>query len=170
LEILKKKCRIRGIKMKQTMHIVLKYNDNVYSVDTIAKHREVLNENNKFIWGIIKPKAESPGISKDKISQIKNQIASGKDTYAYFVTGGRIKAKGKIIDILTNEEVISKPNLVPNYYRTDLNRCIAGVLFSSLEDENSDIISELQRYGTEGGTIASSVAPPSQTLQGCLFL
>ena len=140
--------------MKQTMHIVLKYNDNVYSVDTIAKHREVLSQNSKFIWGIIKPKAESPGISKDKISQIKNQIASGKDTYAYFVTGGHIKAKGKIIDILTNEEVISKSSVVPNYYRADLNRCVAGVLFSSLEDESSDIISEFQRYGTEGGTIA----------------
>lgn len=140
--------------MKQTMHIVLKYNDNVYSVDTIDKHKEQLNQNNKVIWGIIKPKAESPGISKDKISQIKSQIANRKDTYAYFVTGGHIKAKGKIIDILTNEEVLIKSYLVPDYYRADLNRCIAGVLFSSVEYENSDIISEFQRYGTDGGTIA----------------
>ncbi|MCB2300132.1 hypothetical protein [Clostridium tagluense] len=43
---------------------------------------------------------------------------------------------------------------MPDYYRADLNRCVAGVLFSSLEDESSDIISEFQRYGTEGGTIA----------------
>ncbi|WP_290441330.1 hypothetical protein [Clostridium tagluense] len=41
---------------------MLKYNDKVYLVDTIAKHSEVLKQNNKFIWEIIKPKAESPGI------------------------------------------------------------------------------------------------------------
>ena len=82
--------------MKQTMHIVLKYNDKVYSIDTISMHMEHLNQNGKVIWGIIKPKVDSPGISKDKISLIKNQIANGKDTYAYFANGGHIKAKGKI--------------------------------------------------------------------------
>ena len=139
--------------MKQTMHIVLKYNDKVYSIDTISMHMEHLNQNGKVIWGIIKPKVDSPGISKDKISLIKNQIANGKDTYAYFANGGHIKAKGKIIDILSNEEVLNKSYLVPDYYKGDLNRCVAGVLFSSLEEESSDIISEFQRYGIEGETI-----------------
>lgn len=140
--------------MKQIMHMVLKYNDNVYSVDTISKHKEVINENNEVIWGVIKPKAESPGISKDKIKQIKDQIESGNDTYAYFATGGHIKAKGKIIDILNNEEVKNKSYLVPSYYRANLDRCISGIVFNSIEDESSEIINEFQRYGTDAGDIA----------------
>lgn len=140
--------------MQQILHIILKYNDDAYHIDTIAKHREVIFEKTKVIWGIIKPNMESPKISKDKIKKIKKQILNGESTYAYFVTSGHIKAKGKILDILTNTEVAKMSEYVPNYYRNDINRCIAGVVFSSIDDESSSVINELQRYDTINGTIA----------------
>ena len=45
--------------MRQTMQNVLKYNDNVYSSDTIANHRKHLKQNDKVIREIRKSKPES---------------------------------------------------------------------------------------------------------------
>ncbi len=46
------------------MHIILKYNDNIYNVDTIKEHNDVLKANGKVIWGVIKPNVNSPGIAQ----------------------------------------------------------------------------------------------------------
>lgn len=37
------------IKLKEIMHVILKYNDNVYNVDTIKEHKDVLETNGKVI-------------------------------------------------------------------------------------------------------------------------
>lgn len=75
------------------------------------------------------------------------QINDGIDTYAYMAILGNIKSKGKILDILTVDEVKKYENLVPEYYRKDLNRCVDGILLESIVDEEPDIINELQRIG-----------------------
>ncbi|HHV99243.1 MAG TPA: AAA domain-containing protein [Clostridiaceae bacterium] len=140
--------------MEDIMHLVLKYNDSVYSVDTIEEHRKVIRDKGKVVWGIIKPKNDSPGISGMKIKQIKTQIENNIPTYAFMCTGGEIEAKGYIIDIINAEEVYKMKDLVPDYYKRDLNKCVAGVLLSKIEDENSNIISKLKRYGTIDGNVA----------------
>ena len=37
-------------------------------------------------------------------------------------------------NILGNEELLNKSYLISDYYKADINRCIAGVLFSSFEE------------------------------------
>lgn len=136
------------------MHLILKYNDSVYSVNTIEEHKKLLRKNRFVVWGVIKPKADSPGISKDKINQLNHQISSGVETYAYLATGGHIKARAKVVEILTNEAVQKMTDFIPEYYRKNIDKCIAGVKLETIENVESDIINNLQRYGTEGGNIA----------------
>lgn len=138
----------------QVMHIILKYNNNVYAVDTINKHRSIIETKGKVVWGIIKPSENSPGVAKDKVIRIKDQISNNIETWAFFVTGGKVKAKGKIADILSKEEVSDKIYLVPEYYHKDLDRCVSGVLLEDITLIDSDIINKFERYGTEGGSVA----------------
>lgn len=142
--------------MDQLMHLVIKYNDSVYGVDTIEKHKEILREQGIAIWGIIKPTHESPGISKEKIKKVKSQIQNRHETYAYFVTGGKIIARGVIIDIYSNEKVKERSNLVPEYYRNDIDRCVAGILLEKIESIPEEVIDKLQRYGTNNEPVALS--------------
>ncbi|AGY77762.1 McrB family protein [Clostridium autoethanogenum] len=142
--------------MDQTLNMVLKYNDSVYSIDTIKEHRDIQNSCGKVIWEIIKPKVDSPGVSTKKIIKIKEQIKNNIKTYAYMATSGQIKAKGEVIDILTIDEVSENSHLVPKYYRKDLDKCAVGILLKNVENEDPTIIDKLQRYGTNGGIIALS--------------
>ncbi len=136
------------------MHVILKYNDNIYNVDTIKKHYEVLKRNGKVIWGIIKPNVNSPGVAATRVNKIKSQIASGENVYAYLVTTGEIKARGNIIDVLYNVEVENNSHLVPEYYHKDLERCVAGFVFDNIEHIDPSVINNLQRYGSDRGKVA----------------
>jgi GTPase subunit of restriction endonuclease len=138
----------------KVMHLILKYNDDMLNVDTIKEHTNMIKENGKVIWGIIKPKESSPGIGKDKINSINQQINSNTDTYAYMCTSGKITAKAKIEAFLTSEEIVQMKEYIPIYYTDKLNTCVGGVLINNIEKENSSIINEMVRYGTEGGDVA----------------
>ena len=141
-------------KNDKTMHIILKYNNTVYDVDTIKEHSNVIENSGKVIWGIIKPSENSPGVGKAKSAKIKEQLKEKNETYAYFVSKGKVKAKGRIIDILTNEEVKNEKSIVPEYYHEALDRCVAGIKLESLVDEDKEVINELERFGTKDGSIA----------------
>lgn len=138
------------------MHVILKYNDNIYNVDTIKRHKEILDEKGSVIWGLIKPNIKSPGIAVTRINKIKTQIADGKDVYAYLATTGEIKARGRISDVLSNFDVSNNSYLVPEYYQKDLDRCIVGFLFNKIETMDSSSIENLQRYNSEKGKVALS--------------
>lgn len=140
--------------MNEVMHIVLKYNDNIYNVNTIKEHAEILSIHGKVIWGIIKPNINSPGMAAIRINKIKTQIDDGEDVFAYLATGGEIKARGKIIDILSNYEVVNNDYLVPKYYHKDLGKCIAGVSFSEIEPISSSVINSLQKFDSDRGKVA----------------
>ncbi len=140
--------------MSEIMHVLLKYNDTIYNVDTIAEHKSIESKENQVIWGIIKPSETSPGVGSSKINKIKQQISDGNLTYVFFATGGRITNIGLIKDILSNEEVFSKKNLVPEYYHKDINRCVSGLLIEKIDKINPNIINDLQRYQSNRGNVA----------------
>lgn len=140
--------------MKLTMHMILKYNDSVYNVDSIKEHQEIISKNGKVIWGVIKPNAESRGIAEKRFTQINGQIESDIETLAFFSTSGNVLAKGKILKVLSREEVRKSKHLVPEYYHADLNNCVAGILLESIVEVSSTVIEKFQRYGTEGGVVA----------------
>lgn len=140
--------------MEEIMHVILKYNDNIYNVDTIKEHNSVLKRNGKVIWGIIKPNINSPGIAATRINRIKSQIDDGENVYAYLVTTGEIIAKGRVIDVLNNFDFINNSHFVPEYYHKDLERCKAGFVFDNIESIESSIIDNLQRYGSDRGKVA----------------
>ncbi|HHY80782.1 MAG TPA: ATPase, partial [Thermoanaerobacter sp.] len=140
------------------IHIVLKYNDNLYRVDTIKEHEDVIKEKGKVIWGIIKPSDGSPGIDRGKIKLINEQIKKGIETKAFFYTQGRITAVGLITKMIDREEMKNSIylDLIPEYYRKDINRCVAGVELSSmikLEDDTFER-ANLYRFGTEFGSVS----------------
>ncbi len=134
--------------MKEAMHLILKYKDNIYRVDTIKEHKKVEEVNGKVIWGIIKPKETSPKMDKKKIAILKEQISKGVNTYV-FTSNGNITYVGDIIDILETQEVIKKKDLVPSYYHSDLNRCVAGVVLKNLKKMDKEFRNNIVRYGTE---------------------
>lgn len=138
------------------MHLVLKYNDNVYNVDTIEKHKRKLEENGQVIWGIIKPNINSPGMSARNINKIKSQIDEGIKVFAYLATAGEIKARANIVDILSNDEVINNSYLVPEYYHKDLERCVVGILMDEIQPISSSIINNIQKYDSKRGKVALS--------------
>ena len=112
--------------MKEKMDLILKYNDDKLKIDTIEKHKELLNEKGKVIWGIIKPSENSPGISKDKINTINKQIEADENNYAYMCTTGKITYKGKIEKFLNSDEIKYMKEYVPTYYRHELDKCVRG--------------------------------------------
>lgn len=136
------------------MHIVLKYNDNIYNINTIKEHIDVLRNNGKVIWGVIKPNIKSPSIATVRIDKIKAQIDDGVEVFAYLATGGEIKARGKILNVLSNYEANSNSNLVPQYYQKDLERCVAGILLSEISPISPSTIDKLQKYNSIGGKVA----------------
>ena len=140
------------------IHIVLKYNDNLYRVDTIKEHEDVIKDKGKVIWGIIKPSDGSPGIDRGKIKLINEQIKKGIETKAFFYTQSRIRAVGLITKMIDREEMKNSIylELIPEYYRKDINRCVAGVELSSiikLEDDTFER-DNLYRFGTEFGSVS----------------
>lgn len=140
------------------IHIVLKYNDNLYRVDTIKEHEDVIKDKGKVIWGIIKPSDGSPGVDRGKIKLINEQIKKGIETKAFFYTQGRITAVGLITKMIDREEMKNSIylDLIPEYYRKDINRCVAGVELSSmikLEDDTFER-ANLYRFGTEFGSVS----------------
>lgn len=139
--------------MKDKMYLILKYNDDKLRVDTIRKHKELINEKGKVIWGIIKPSENSPGIGKDKIKIINKQIENDENTYAYMCTRGKITSKGKIERFLNSEEIKSMKEYVPTYYRDELDKCVGGVLLTSITDQDEFIIDKMQRYGSVEGEV-----------------
>ncbi|WP_188624037.1 McrB family protein [Caldalkalibacillus thermarum] len=142
---------------QQDLHLVLKYNNATFNIDTIKEHQQIIKQHGKVIWGIIKPTPDSPGVGKDKFQKIKDQVRNRIETYAFFVMNSTYKAVGKIADLLTKEEVRDQKHLVPAYYRDDtLDRCVAGVVIESIEPlENEKQVKEaLIRYGTQDGEVA----------------
>jgi MoxR-like ATPase len=140
--------------MKEVMHLILKYNDSIYNVETIKKHQNLIDSHGKVIWGVIKPNQNSPKISNSRIEIIKEQIANGVKTYAFMATKGGIVAQGEIKDILGTEEVLKNKNFVPKYYHSDLDRCIAGIFLQNIDNVKNDILNSLVRYGSEDDNVA----------------
>lgn len=142
--------------MDEIMHIVLKYNDSVYNIDTIKEHSQIIEKEGKVIWGIIKPSIKSPGVGAVRVNKIKSQIEDGKEVIVYFSTNSQIKHKAKVLDILNNIEVINNDYLVPEYYHKDLERCVSGILLTEIEAIDPSIINNLQKYGSDRGQVALS--------------
>ena len=118
--------------MAEVMHILLKYSDSYYNVDTIKEHRTILADKGAVIWGLIKPDRNSPGMAPAKQGQIREQLRRGIPTYAYLATHGAIMHKARITNLYTTEEVENREELIPPYYHKDLNRCVSGFEFSSI--------------------------------------
>jgi len=128
------------------MHLIIKFNDNVYNVNTIKKHEKVESEHGSVIWGIIKPKPNSVAMGQKRIDRINNQINNGIETYAFMASGGKIVGGANILRILDNNQVKNSKELVPTYYHKDLDRCVIGLQLEKIRDTNPDIINELKRF------------------------
>jgi energy-coupling factor transporter ATP-binding protein EcfA2 len=122
------------------MHVVLKYNDSLYSVDTIEEHLDVIKKKGKVIWGIIKPNENSPGIGKDKIKTINDQIQNGIETKAFFYNQGHIKGIGLISRFWDRDEMRNGQYLefIPEYYRSDINKCVGGIELREIIKRDDD--------------------------------
>ncbi|MFC2139953.1 McrB family protein [Bacteroidota bacterium] len=136
------------------MHIVLKYSDSYYNVDTVTEHKKMIDELTKVIWGVIRHDIKSPAMGEKRVAQLNNQIKKQIPTYAFISSGSRIKYRGKIENIYTRDELKEHVNFIPNYYKHELDKCANGILLSSLEIENHDIIKKMKMYDSGDSKIA----------------
>lgn len=140
--------------MTETMHLGLKFNDNIYNVNTIKEHKKVIEEQGNVIWGIIKPSVDSPRIAESRVLNIRSQLENGDTIYAYIATNGSVVARATVNGVLNTMEVKERRELVPQYYHKDLDRCLAGIIFSKLDWIDSNVVENLKRYGTDDGKVA----------------
>lgn len=132
--------------MNKAMHIILKYRNSIYNVDTIREHKDVLEEKGQVIWGIIKPNPNSVGIGSNRIESINNQVEEDIDTYAFMCSGGEINFRGKVKKYLNKDEINYMREYVPEYYRKDLDNCVGGVLMSKIEPQSPDVLEYMRKY------------------------
>jgi len=52
--------------MAEAMHLLLKFSNSYYNVETISEHRKVLAQQGTVIWGLIKPEPTSPSMAAAK--------------------------------------------------------------------------------------------------------
>ncbi|AFK87278.1 ATPase [Thermoanaerobacterium aotearoense SCUT27] len=148
----------------EAMHVVLKYNDSLYSVDTIEEHINVIKKKGKVIWGIIKPNENSPGIGRDKIKTINDQIQNGIETKAFFYNQGHIRGIGIISRFWDRDEMRNGQYIefIPEYYRSDINKCVGGIELreiTKIDDDSFERKNLYQHDRTERINFGNQVNP-----------
>lgn len=148
----------------EVMHVVLKYNDSLYSVDTIEEHINVIKKKGKVIWGIIKPNENSPGIGRDKIKTINDQIQNGIETKAFFYNQGHIRGIGLISRFWDRDEMRNGQYIefIPEYYRSDINKCVGGIglrEITKIDDDSFERENLYQHDRTERINFGNQVNP-----------
>lgn len=148
----------------EAMHVVLKYNDSLYSVDTIEEHINVIKKKGKAIWGIIKPNENSPGIGRDKIKTINDQIQNGIETKAFFYNQGHIRGIGLISRFWDRDEMRNGQYIefIPEYYRSDINKCVGGIELreiTKIDDDSFERENLYQHDRTERINFGNQVNP-----------
>lgn len=133
--------------MADPVHVVLKFKDSIYNVDTIAEHRKLLAEKGSVIWGLIKPSTRSRDMAPKWKQQIREQIRDGIPTYAFLSNQGRLTHRARVVSLLDNDEVITRSEHVPLYYHDALNRCPLGFEFSVIQDLPAEEAARVMRYG-----------------------
>ncbi|WP_041592216.1 McrB family protein [Thermoanaerobacterium xylanolyticum] len=146
------------------MHVVLKYNDSLYSVDTIEEHINVIKKKGKVIWGIIKPNENSPGIGRDKIKTINDQIQNGIEIKAFFYNQGHIRGIGLISRFWDRDEMRNGQYIefIPEYYRSDINKCVGGIELreiTKIDDDSFERENLYQHDRTERINFGNQVNP-----------
>ncbi|AEF17013.1 ATPase associated with various cellular activities AAA_5 [Thermoanaerobacterium xylanolyticum LX-11] len=148
----------------EAMHVVLKYNDSLYSVDTIEEHINVIKKKGKVIWGIIKPNENSPGIGRDKIKTINDQIQNGIEIKAFFYNQGHIRGIGLISRFWDRDEMRNGQYIefIPEYYRSDINKCVGGIELreiTKIDDDSFERENLYQHDRTERINFGNQVNP-----------
>lgn len=136
------------------MHIVLKYSDTYYNVDTIEEHKKIINKYSKVIWGVIRQDANSNAMGLQRVQLLNIQIEKNIPTYAFISSGGRIKYKCNIEKVYRRDELKEHSDFIPEYYRHELDKCANGILLSSMETESNEIISKMRMYDTDDRVIS----------------
>ena len=146
--------------MQEAMHLLLKFsNAYYYNVDTIKEHMKVLDRQGAVIWGLIKPDPNSKSMASHKQQQLIEQMRDGTPTFAFLATHGQITHKAKLSQLYSNDEVMLRQDLVPDYYRKDLARCVLGFEFSSIEEIDVADAAKIHRYGGGELTLSNQTNP-----------
>lgn len=130
---------------------MVKYKDSIYGVDTVERHKKIINKKGKVVWGIIKKSKDSPGIADKKIEEINRQVDNNQTTYAflYNINKGNTYNIGKITRILDREEIKEYQEFIPDYYKEDIERCVAGIMMEEIVEAPNDINSKLKKYSNK---------------------
>lgn len=100
------------------LHFILRYSDSLRDVDTYAAHKAIEARLGRVWWGKF-----GVGISRQYVDIVKEQIRSGKSTYVYLATKGRILYRARLLDIIGGgRRTHYRPaqlTAVPSYYRTE---------------------------------------------------
>ena len=137
--------------MKKRRDLMVKYKDSIYGVDTVERHKKIINKKGKVVWGIIKKSKDSPGIADKKIEEINRQVDNNQTTYAflYNINKGNTYNIGKITRILDREEIKEYQEFIPDYYKEDIERCVAGIMMEEIVEAPNDINSKLKKYSNK---------------------
>ena len=103
------------MKSKKPFHLLLRFSDNLYNINTILEHIGIINEYGSVWYG----KVGVP-FSKIKIEDMRKQIYDSLDTYLFLVqkkNKNYILYRANIIDF-SRSFPTTEMKLIPNYYET----------------------------------------------------
>lgn len=156
-----------------SIHPILKYNNDLYEgKNAIKEHQKVIDKKGSVIWGVIKPKEDSPGVSSTKIEKMNKEIQENKIIYAFFSKKGKIEYYAKVTKVYDRDEIIGNKDKFPKYYNNDLNRCVAGFEITDFIKADKKISNYLRNHKDKNKEIVfSNQTNPlySQIKDDCFF-
>jgi hypothetical protein len=97
---------------------LLRYSDNLRSVDTYSEHKRIEEQFGDVWWGKF-----GVGASADIVALAKTQVKAGVPSYVYLVNNRAIRYRGELVDILGGGGVgryrPRDSNRIPSYYRDE---------------------------------------------------
>lgn len=128
---------------KKPNHLLLRFSDNLYKVNTISEHKELIEDQGAVWFGKI-----GIPIAEFRIALLKKQIEQKIPTYLILVQNksGKYQIhRGNIVDI-TRSCPQKEAELIPNYYTTHkLSRLMnSWIKISNLDELDANYLASIK--------------------------
>ncbi len=132
--------------LSEDEHLVVQYKDSNYNLDTIAKHKEVIENKGKVWWAVFS--AHMNLMATKRYKEFKKQTEENIETYA-ILSCNKIYHKAKVVDIKRFKD-FNYPDgkdLIPQYYPND-DGAKVWLKLSSIEEVDESTLKEFVKNRT----------------------
>ena len=146
---------------RHRLHFLMRYSDKLFSVDTYAEHKAILDRYGSVWWGKM-----GVGVRSEIVAVATQQVAANVPTYVYLSNGGIIGHRGHAIEFIGGGAAARRrpkeTHLVPSYYRKEF--CSVWFRFDVLEPALAKQKRDLVLYNSP------SEPPQMRGMRGLVYL